>query len=123
MRSVRSGGAENHTKLTCCLSPYLESEDHVEFLALEPTDCVGVLRHGQRLAPDPEEDAGPLHHPEAIYQSAHPEHDLHGDGREGGSDSIGSFLVWTWLHANVSEESECMVTLIKISILAKEKCV
>ena len=70
-----------------CLSPYLESEDHVELLALEPADCVGVLRHGQRLAPDPEDEATPLHQTEAADEGAQPKKDLHGD------DSIGAFLV------------------------------
>ena len=53
-------------KLNVSIAPYLESEDHVELLALEPADCVGVLRHGQRLAPDPEDEASPLHQPEGI---------------------------------------------------------
>ena len=34
----------------------LQSEDHVQLLTLEPGDCVGVLRHRQRLPSDSENE-------------------------------------------------------------------
>ena len=63
----------------------LEAEDHVELLALEPADGVGVLRHGQRLAADAEDEPSHLHQGEALDESAQPEEELASDD-DGGED-------------------------------------
>jgi len=63
----------------------LQSEDHVQLLALEPQHGVAVLGHSQRLSPDAEHKASHDHQPEVTQYSAGGEdqlaneHDQHVD--------------------------------------------
>ena len=67
------------------MNPSLEAEHHVQLLALEPADGVGVLRHGQGLSPDAEDEPAHLHQGEALDERAQAEEELAADD-DGGED-------------------------------------
>lgn len=54
----------------------LESEDHVQLLALEPQHRIAVLGHSQRLSPNAEHKSSHDHQPEVAQHSAGGEDEL-----------------------------------------------